>query len=203
MFTGLVQHAGSVTGMEIRDFGLRLHVATAEWVHRPSRGDSIAVNGCCLTVAEPTSEANGMLAFDVIAQTLSVTTLGSLQIGDRVNLEHAVTPITLLGGHIVQGHVDGVGRVMGVERKPAEHRLRIRPPERGAMALIVDKGSIAVSGVSLTVAATGPEWFEVALIPTTLGLTNLGSLRVGDPINLEYDYIAKVVTNWLARRERR
>lgn len=202
MFTGLVQHAGTVTAMETRDFGRRLRLDVAGWTHRPAKGDSIAVNGCCLTVSESPAESNGILAFDVIAQTLSVTALGSLGAGDRVNLEHAVTPTTLLGGHIVQGHVDGVGRVMGVECSAEEHRLRIRPPRREAMGLIVDKGSIAVSGVSLTVANAGPDWFEVALIPTTLGLTNLGALKEGDAVNLEYDYIAKVVTNWLVRRER-
>jgi riboflavin synthase len=135
-----------------------------------------------------------------MAQTLSVTTLGELRGGDRVNLEHAVTPTGMLGGHVMQGHVDGVGLVRQALRSADGHRLRIAPPTPQAMRLIVDKGSIAVNGVSLTVAAVGDDWFDVALIPTTLALTNLGSLREGDQVNLEYDYLAKVVVNWLERR---
>lgn len=209
VFTGLIQHRGLVESLEQTASGRRLRVNIAGWNHHLELGASISVDGCCLTVAA--IESPGMtLCFDVITQTLKVTTLGRLKPGDRVNLEHAVTPTTLMGGHIVQGHVDGVGRILRVTSDPAEHRLRIQPHAEDAMGLIVDKGSIAVSGVSLTIAASSPAktgatgdvlggWFEVALIPTTLALTNLGSLREGDGVNLEYDCIAKTVVNWLTR----
>ena len=200
MFTGIIQHSGRIGSVETVDFGRRIWVDLTGWNYRPALGESIAVDGCCLTVAEIAGSA-AKVRFDVIAQTLQVTALGRLAAGATVNLEHAVTPTTLLGGHIVQGHVDGVGRIASVTTNATEHRLRISPPDaKKAMALIIDKGSIAVSGVSLTVAAVGPDWFEVALIPTTLELTNLGRLREGDRVNLEYDYIAKIVTNWMARR---
>ena len=163
------------------------------WRHQPAHGDSISVNGCCLTIAGSPFE------FDVIRQTLEVTALGRLAVGDRINLEHPVTPTTMLGGHIVQGHVDGVALVSSVIADQTQWRLRITPPTR-LMEEIVEKGSIAVSGVSLTVAATGADWFEATLIPTTLELTNLGILKVGDAVNLETDYIAKVVVNYLRRR---
>jgi len=199
MFTGLVQHLGRIDSSAPRqDGGGRLlGVSIAGWSHRPAHGESIAVNGCCLTVAAVDDE---MVRFDVISQTLMVTTLGELQPGDSANLEHAVTLTTMLGGHVVQGHVDGVGTVRQVTRDASQHRMRIEPPTQGAvMRLIVDKGSIAVNGVSLTVAGTGVDWFDVALIPTTLERTNLGNLREGDRVNLEYDYIAKLVVNCLDR----
>ena len=194
-----MQHLGRVASVEAVASGRRLWVDLLGWGHRPALGESISVDGCCLTVAETGPAA--AVRFDVIQQTLGVTTLGGLAKGSAVNLEHSVTPATLLGGHIVQGHVDGVGRVVGVVRSAAEHRVRIAPPEASAMSLIVEKGSIAVNGVSLTVATVGKDWFEVALIPTTLNLTNLGSLMEGGGVNLEYDYIAKVVTNWLQHRD--
>jgi riboflavin synthase alpha subunit len=197
MFTGLIQHCGEVAAADSADAGMRLLVRIDGWSHTPALGESIAVNGSCLTMAEISEHA---LRFDVIPQTLRVTTLGDLRPGDRVNLEHAATPTTMLGGHIVQGHIDGVGIVQRVIRDGSEHRLVIQPLDTtAAMRLIVDKGSIAVSGVSLTVASVAADRFEVALIPTTLALTNLGWLREGARINLEYDYIAKIVANWLER----
>ncbi len=205
MFTGLIQHLGSVLAVEpaagmARDSvgaGRSMRVNIAVWSHAPEYGESIAVNGCCLTVAEVSDAA---LRFDVISQTLAVTALGDLRAGDQVNLEHSVTPTTMLGGHIVQGHIDSVGVVRRVTTDATQHRLRIAPPQADAMRLIVDKGSIAVNGVSLTVSEAGDDWFDVALIPTTLQMTNLGALRNGARVNLEYDYIAKVVANWLERR---
>jgi len=196
MFTGIVQQLGAVEALEENDFGAALRVDPRGWGHRPGVGDSIAISGCCLTVARRTGEA---LGFDVIRQTLATTTLGSLGPGDRVNLEHAVTPSTLLGGHIVQGHVEGVGAVSAVHRSDAEWRVRVEPPA-ALMECIVEKGSIAVDGVSLTLASVGPAWFEVALIPTTLQWTTLGSLREGDRVNLETDCIARIVVSWLRRR---
>lgn len=163
----------------------------------PIHGESIAVNGCCLTIAD-TSEP-GCLIFDVVNQTLAATTLGTLSRGDRVNLEHAVTPTTLMGGHIVQGHIDAVGTVHHVDQSSGAWRVRIDVP-RQLMEAIVEKGSIAVDGVSLTVAAAGDTWFDVALIPTTLRDTTLISLTQGMRVNLETDYLAKTVVNWLQRR---
>lgn len=198
MFTGIVQQLGAVVSLDPNDFGATLRIDPASWSHEPNPGDSIAVNGCCLTV---TPDAEGRLRFDVIRQTLDATNLGALKEGDPVNLEHAVTPQTMLGGHIVQGHIDGVGRVSRVVKSDEEWRVRIEPP--GAlMECIVEKGSIAVDGTSLTLASVGETWFEVALIPTTLELTTLGRLGDGDRVNLETDYVAKTVVNWLRRTRR-
>lgn len=163
------------------------------WAHIPALGDSISVNGCCLTVASAGPE----VAFDVIPETLAKTTLGSLAAGETVNLEHAVTASTLMGGHFVQGHVDGVGKVLSVQTK-GEWRVRIQPPA-DLMPFMAPKGSVCVEGVSLTLAAVDPAsgWFEVALIPTTLELTTLGSLKAGSAVNLEADMLAKTVVNYL------
>jgi riboflavin synthase len=168
-------------------------------------GDSVCVSGCCLTVAGEASgegeRRRGTAAFDVVPETLSKTTLGRLRVGSRVNLEGSVTPTTLLGGHLVQGHVDGVGQVLRVE-KDAEWRVRIGAAD-GLMEYVSPKGSVAVDGVSLTIAAIGRVagggggWFEVALIPTTLAKTTLSNLREGDACNLEMDMIAKMVVHWL------
>lgn len=199
MFTGIVQHLGRVAACEHHPSGASLRVDAGGWSHKPELGESIAVNGCCLTVAGMEGD---LLRFDVIRQTLQITALGELQVGDAVNLEHAVTPQTMLGGHIVQGHIDGVGIVSAMDRNENEHRLRITPADAHLMECIVGKGSIAVDGVSLTVAAAGPGWFEVALIPTTLRLTNLGQKKVGGRVNLEADYIAKIVVNYLRRTQK-
>lgn len=196
MFTGIVQHLGNVVSLESNDFGAVLRIDSGSWTHTPARGDSIAINGCCLTLAD---DASGDLCFDVIRQTLDITTLGGLAQGDPVNLEHAVTPTTMLSGHIVQGHIDGVGLVEAVTKDTSEWRMRIKPPE-GLLLYMVEKGSIAVDGTSLTIAQLGDDFFEVALIPTTLDLTTLGRLDAGDHVNLETDYIAKTVVSWLERR---
>jgi riboflavin synthase len=201
MFTGIIQQMGTVASLTRVDFGARLVIDPAQWHHRPSLGDSIAVSGCCLTVADDPS-VSGALAFDVIAQTLKMTTLGQLVPGQPVNLEHAATASTLLGGHIVQGHVDGVGSIARVQHDSAQCTVRIQPPAE-LMDYIVDQGSIAVDGVSLTVAAAGNDWFEVALIPTTLRLTTLGQARAGQRLNLEADSVAKTVVSWLRRMRMR
>jgi riboflavin synthase len=204
VFTGLVQAVGRVIAVERGPGGSRLRVDTRSWAHRPEAGDSISVSGVCLTVAGV--DENGIV-FDLVPETLARTTLGLLGPGGRVNLEHAATPGTLLGGHLVQGHVDGVG-VVDACQNGAEHRLRVRLPEPGASAppaervwqeAITPKGSVTVDGVSLTVAAAGGRegWFEVALIPTTLARTTLGDLRVGDRVNIEADAMAKTVVHWL------
>ena len=198
MFTGLIQHVGQVIAFDAAEAAARLVVDARSWSHRPRHGESVAVNGCCLTVTG--DAAAGELAFDVVSQTLAVTTLGKLVVGSRVNLEHAVTPTTLMGGHIVQGHIDGVGTVTRAADQPGERRLRVQVPEE-LMEVIIEKGSIAMDGVSLTIAAVGEGWFEVALIPTTLRDTTLGKLTAGAHVNLETDYLAKTVIHWLRLRQ--
>ena len=199
MFTGLIQHVGRISGDPAPQGGggCRLVVDPAGWTHAPSPGESIAVNGCCLTVAEL---GGGVLGFDVIAQTLELTTLGGLRGGDRVNLEHAATPTTLLGGHIVQGHVDSVGRVLEMNLSDEECRCRIGF-DSAFDSLLVSQGSVAVDGVSLTVAGLNGGWFEVALIPTTLTETTFGGYAQGDSVNLEFDVIAKMVARHVDRVE--
>lgn len=194
MFTGIVQALGCVRSVTPTSGGRSLLVDPEGWRHVPSLGDSIAVNGCCLTLVEVTGE--GCLRFDVIYQTLRMTTLGLLGPNDPVNLEYAVTPTTLLGGHIVLGHVDGVAEVVDVRSGRGEHRLTITPPAE-LMEFIIPKGSVAIDGVSLTLAEVGATNFEVALIPTTLALTNLGRLGVGSRVNVETDTIAKTVIHHL------
>lgn len=197
MFTGIIQHRGIVRAVAPSDAGARLSIDAHGWQHTPSRGDSIAVDGCCLTVAEPPS-GPGFLQFDVIPQTLRLTTLGRRGNGDLVNLEPAVTASSLMDGHIVQGHVDGLGVVRAAEPAADEVRVRIEPPGH-LKQFIIEQGSVAVNGVSLTVAALTDQWFEVALIPTTLELTNLGSLQPEDAVNIEADYIARTVVRWMER----
>ena len=180
---------------------MSLSVHAPAWTDCPSEGDSISVNGCCLTVvaASILPEGGFGLDFDVVPQTLDLTTLGSLSIGQAVNLETAVTPSSLMGGHLVQGHVDAVAEVLAVEDRGDEVRLRIRPPSE-FMELIVPQGSVTLSGVSLTVAGLLDDAFEVALIPTTLEETTLGALKVGDSVNLETDHLLKAVRHLLQAR---
>jgi riboflavin synthase len=187
---------GRVRSLQTRPAGAVLRIDAANWNHDPNYGDSIAVNGCCLTVAAQPANSNALI-FDIVPQTLRMTTLGCLKAGDFVNLEHSVTPRTLLGGHLMHGHVDSVGEV--IEATDAgERRLRVRvAPD--LMTMIAQKGSIAVEGVSLTVADTGEDWFDVALIPTTINETTLGGARVGTRLNIETDYIARLVANYLQR----
>ena len=162
-------------------------------------GASVAVNGTCLTVVE---RAGDTLAFDLSGETLDRTAFGSVRAGDQVNLERPVTLAARLGGHLVQGHVDGVGRVAAVDRSPdGGATLTVRIPEE-LEALVVQKGSIAIDGISLTVAAIdGPE-LRVALIPHTLAVTTLGAAAVGDPVNIEVDMIGRYVARLMERAER-
>jgi len=199
VFTGLIQAIGQIAAIEPRPTGVRLVVDPLGWDHHPSPGDSIAVNGCCLTVAEAPVGGPGTLAFDVVAETLSKTTLGSLRAGGRVNLEHAVRADTLMGGHFVQGHVDGVARVVRVQADESNWRMMLAPPV-GLLDCIVPKGSVTLEGVSLTVAELVESGFEVALIPTTLRLTTLGDLKAGDHVNIEADMLAKTVVHFLSRQ---
>lgn len=196
MFTGLVEAMGTVAAMRATETGRRLEIDPGEWSHVPEPGASIAVSGCCLTVVEVVS---GRFVFDVVHRTLEVTTLGRFTEGDRVNLEKSATLDTLLGGHLVQGHVDGVGRVLEVD-EGADWRLRIEAPAEVAPHL-VDRGSITVDGVSLTVARVlgEPAGFEVALIPETLARTTLAARRAGDEVNLEADAMSKMVAGHVER----
>jgi riboflavin synthase len=192
MFTGIVRELGSVAAFD----GSRLVVAATETAASAGVGDSVAVAGVCLTVVE---RDDGRLAFDVVPETLSRTALGRLEPGSSVNLEPSLRVGDALGGHVVQGHVDGVGRVRSVTPEGDGRRVWIDAPET-VVRYCIEKGSIAVDGVSLTVAAFDDEGFEVALIPHTLAVTTLGSLESGDEVNLEADVLGKVVERLLAAR---
>lgn len=200
MFTGLIQALGRVAAIEPNQTGATLVINPGEWPHRPAHGDSIAVNGCCLTVANQPDSHSPLLRFDAVRQTLMMTTLSTLRPGDPVNLEHSVRPDTLMGGHIVQGHVDATAEVTRVTTDPLDWRISFRPPP-GLMELFVPQGSVAIDGVSLTIADVTHDTFGVALIPTTLEKTNLGSRRVGDRVNIETDIVARTVVHWLNRRK--
>jgi len=194
MFTGIVEELGTVAGIEDQGDALRLTIHAEHVLADAGLGDSISVNGCCLTVAQRDGDT---WTADVMQETLDKTSLAGVQPGDRVNLERAVTPTTRLGGHIVQGHVDGVGTIAG--RTPSEHWEVVdvsMPPELARY--LVDKGSITVDGVSLTVVEARDDGFTVSLIPETLARTTLGSRQVGDRVNLEVDVLAKHVEKLLA-----
>ncbi len=189
MFTGIVEELGTVAGIEDQGDAVRLTISAATVLSDAELGASIAVNGCCLTVATRGEKA---WTADVMLETLKRTSLHALSVGDQVNLERAVTPTTRLGGHIVQGHVDGVGRV--VSREPSEHWEVVTISLDPELArYVVEKGSIAVDGISLTVVSVTDDTFTVSLIPETLARTSLGFRAVGDEVNLETDIIAKHV----------
>ena len=192
MFTGIVEELGTVEALEDHGDAVRLTVHGPLVTSDAARGDSISVNGCCLTVVAPTDGRAEVFTADVMHETLAKTSLGGLEPGARVNLERAVTPATRLGGHIVQGHVDGTGTV--VRRTPSEHWevVEISLPVE-LERYLVPKGSITVDGISLTVVDVGPESFTVSLIPETLARTTLGFKQDGDLVNLEVDVIAKYV----------
>jgi riboflavin synthase len=196
MFTGIVEGTGTVAALAVAagGGGARLEVEAAFLAGDLRPGESVAVNGCCLTVAEPTP---GGFAADLVAETLRRTALGGLAAGDAVNLERPTVLGGRLGGHLVQGHVDGVARVL--ERQPVGdgQEVKIELPE-DLERYVVEKGSIAVDGVSLTVAGVGPGWFAVALVPHTLEVTTLGRRRPGDPVQLEVDVVAKYVERLVA-----
>ena len=186
MFTGIVREIGIVEELERSDGGARLRVR-AELAGELDEGDSVSVSGACLTVA---SVADGAFEADVANQTISVTTLGELQPGARVNLEPPLKAGDPLGGHLVQGHIDGTGEVRGVQGDGVARRLRLAAP-RELGRFIVERGSVTVDGVSLTVAALADDGFEVSLIPETLERTTLGGLANGERVNLEVDIIAR------------
>ncbi|MEU3165052.1 riboflavin synthase [Streptosporangium sp. NPDC006930] len=189
MFTGIIEELGEIAGIEPLTDAARLSIRGKTVTSDAGHGDSIAVNGVCLTVVDVEGE---VFTADVMKETLDRSSLGALRPGSPVNLERAVRADQRLGGHIVQGHVDGTGVLLS--REPAEHWEVVHislPPELDRY--VVEKGSIAVDGVSLTVMGVGSGGFAVSLIPTTLSLTTLGAKRPGDPVNLEVDVIAKHV----------
>lgn len=197
MFTGIVEELGEITGRDVLADAARLTIRGPVVTADAGHGDSIAVNGVCLTVAELLPD--GRFTADVMAESLNRSNLGELRVGSRVNLERAAAVNSRLGGHIVQGHVDGTGRV--VAREPSENWEVVRIEIPAAVArYIVEKGSITVDGISLTVSGLGAgprDWFEVSLIPTTRELTTLGTAPVGTLVNLEVDVIAKYVERLL------
>lgn len=196
MFTGLVEEIGTVAKLEPQDDALRVTIAASTVLSDAALGASIAVNGVCLTVAEL---GDRTFTADVMQESLNRTSLGGLGEGSRVNLERALAAGARLGGHIMQGHVDGTATLL--DRTSSENwdvlRFSLRPE---LSHYVVEKGSIAVNGTSLTVSAVGDDWFEVSLIPTTLAETTHGELAVGDTVNLEVDVLAKYVERMLAGR---
>ncbi|HEU5192707.1 MAG TPA: riboflavin synthase [Methylomirabilota bacterium] len=186
MFTGIVEELGRVLDRR----GARLVVAAGKALDGTDLGSSVAVNGVCLTVVERGSDA---LGFDMGPETLTITTLGDLVAGDPVNLERPLRMGDFLGGHIVQGHVDGIGVVTAVERAADTSRIRVEWQDPRLAPYLIAKGSVAVDGVSLTVAALEEGAFEVMVIPHTLAVTTLGATRRGRRVNLEMDMIGKYV----------
>jgi riboflavin synthase len=201
VFTGIVEEVGTLVVREDGSDSAVLRIRAERVLEGVSLGDSIAVNGVCLTVVDV---ADGVWSTDVMGETLRRSSLGAAATGSGVNLERAVTPHTRLGGHMMQGHVDGVGQVLSRTPGDAWEVVRIGLPAALAR-YVVEKGSIAVDGVSLTVSAVSAAdaadpWFEVSLIPTTLRETTLGARAPGDPVNLEVDVIAKYVERLLGGR---
>jgi riboflavin synthase len=207
MFTGIVEEKGTVASLERLGDAVRLTIRGPVVTSDAAHGDSISVNGCCLTVAELDGDT---FSADVMAESLTRTSLGDLDEGAEVNLERALAAGARMGGHIVQGHVDGTARL--IDRTPSEHGagrnwelVRFALPD-GLGRYLVEKGSITVDGVSLTVVEVADEpdgsWFSVSLIPTTLADTTLGSRQPGDRVNLEVDVLAKYVERLLAARSK-
>jgi riboflavin synthase len=196
MFTGIVEERGRVRTIEPGPAGTRLAVDCWTVAEDAAPGASIAVNGVCLTVLA--RDGSGLL-FDLVAETLERSTLADLRTGDPVNLERPVTLMTRLGGHLVQGHVDGVGTIRSLGQEGDSATMTVALPD-GLDRYLVEKGSIAVDGVSLTVAALEDSEFTVALVPYTLAQTTLGARRIGDRLNLEVDVVSKYVEK-LVRRD--
>jgi riboflavin synthase len=195
VFTGIVRERGQVVAIDGGEQGARLRIAAPGAAAQADLGDSVAVAGVCLTVV---ASQDGELSFDAVAETLARTSLGRLQAGDAVNVEPALRVGEPLGGHYVQGHVDGVGRVRSKETEGEGVRMSFdAPPE--VLRYCVEKGSIAVEGVSLTITGVDESGFAVALVPHTLAETTLGTLQPGDEVNLEADVLAKYVERLAAR----
>src|SRR6476620_4385776 len=196
MFTGIIEELGIVRSVENRGDNARIVIEAGTVVEGTNHGDSIAVNGVCLTALDI---ANDSFAADVSMETLARSTLGNLKPGTPVNLERSVTPATRLGGHIVQGHVDARGQLVHIQDHGESWTFRFAFPNEIARYLVF-KGSVAVEGISLTIAGLSDDYFEVAIIPKTWEVTNLSSLKPGDAVNLEVDVIGKYVERLLEFR---
>jgi riboflavin synthase len=196
VFTGIIRELGRVASLNGESAGIRLRVVAPVTASLTAAGDSVSVNGVCLTAVDV---EGGVLAFDAVPETLRRSSLSRLTEGGSVNVEPAVRVGEPLGGHLVQGHVDGVGRVLQLEPEGEGARLTVEAPQE-LLRYIVEKGSITVEGVSLTVAALAPDGFEIALVPHTLQATTLGSLAPDDEVNLEVDVLAKYVERLLGAR---
>ena len=196
MFTGLIEEVGSVLWIRASDRGTQLQIAAPRIAKEIRTGDSVAVNGCCLTVSAHRGE---QLTFDLLEETLDRTNLKTLRRESPVNLERALAADGRIGGHFVQGHIDCVARILAFEESGADHRLEVELPAEFAH-YVAYKGSIAINGISFTVAEVLPKSFAVWLIPTTKRSTNLERAQIGDPVNLEFDLLAKYVERMLPRQ---
>ena len=196
MFTGIVQEVGEVEEVQPAENGARIIVRMPALAPEVGMGDSVAVNGTCLTAVELGSER---IAFEAMGETLARTTTGELATGNAVNLEPALRPTDRMGGHVVQGHVDAVGNVTGIRADGIAKVIEISAPP-AVLRYVVEKGSIAVNGVSLTVSAVDDRAFEIWLIPPTCEVTTFGATEVGDSVNLEVDIYAKYVEKFAAER---
>jgi riboflavin synthase len=196
MFTGIVQETGRVVQFVAGAEAWQLQIQAREVLRDAALGDSIAVNGCCLTVARLDQQH---LWFDVLEETRRLTNFSQLSKGAAVNLESSLKFNGKVGGHFVSGHIDGLGEIEIFEARGKDHYLRVRAPQDSERYL-VHKGSIAIDGISLTIAETEGDSFAVWLIPTTLAVTNLGTRRVGDAVNLEFDLLGKYVEKLLSTR---
>lgn len=196
MFTGLIEEVGTIVAVRARDHGNELQIAAPRTAKHVSPGESIAVNGCCLTL---TSSGGDCLSFDLLEETIARTNLNNLQQNSAVNLERALRADGRLGGHFVQGHVDCVASIIAFGAKGADFRLEIELP-KNVRHYVASKGSIAVNGISLTIAEVLPKSFVVWIIPYTKLHTNLGRAITGDLVNLEFDVLAKYVERMVTRR---
>ena len=197
MFTGLVEERGTVVRCEITGETARLTIEAHLVVEDARLGDSVAINGCCLTVVEI---APSQLSFDAVPETMRRTNLGTLKPGDFINLERPLAVNGRLGGHFVQGHIDGVGTIQAIRPEQNAVIYEVEIPE-SLRRYFVEKGSVAMDGISLTVASVTPETFTVWIIPHTLEVTNLGTRKVGDAVNLECDLLGKYLEKLLIARQ--
>jgi riboflavin synthase len=194
VFTGIVEELGEIAEIDVEPTGARLAVQAPKLAPLADIGDSISISGCCLTVVAIDNE---LLRFEAVPETLSRTSLGALRVGDRVNLEDALRAGEPYGGHIVQGHVDGVGELVERREEGIGLWLRFTAPEH-VRRYLIEKGSVTVAGVSLTIAELHEDGFAVAIVPHTMQVTTFGALAVGDAVNLEADMIARYVERLLA-----
>jgi riboflavin synthase len=197
MFTGIVQALGTIQSAAETAAGKRFAIALGELARAPiALGDSVCISGVCLTVAQISAGAGGAAHFDAIGETLRRSTLGGKAVGDRVNLELSLRPDSFVGGHFVQGHVDAVGQVTALRTDPRDWRITFQVPG-ATVPYLIPKGSVAVDGVSMTIAEVSREAFTLAVIPTTLEKTTLAKLRIGDRVNVETDILARTVVHYL------